>query len=363
MLELLMEEPYCMATTEGEQNGNTPLHLAAKNGHLDAVQLLLQSFDNRNTVNKAGETALYLAVNGDHEECVQALLEAGCDVNIVTTEKSSCLHPVSEKGHTSLAKLLIANGVDMNFQNQHQQAALHLAVKNGHIPLLHTLLESGCDVNVTDHRGQTGLHIAAELGKADIVEMILKTGADLTLQDKQAKTALGVAARGDMVIIVDMIIKAERYFAWKADAGNNETLHDESPLTFKLDHREETRQIRTTIWNLAYKQFKPRDWKRLARHWVFTEEQVSAIEEQWTAGVPKGTIQSCTVAECPLLGLKSYQEHGHRMMLIWLHGTLIARKSTAKELHEGLLSIGNKSAADKIRLESSGNEARKCMVS
>ena len=62
----------------------------------------------------------------------------------------------------------------------------------------------------------------------------------------------------------------------------NEILHNELPLTFKVDHRADTTQIRDTIWNLAYKYFKCNDWKRLAEHWGFTKLQMDAIEEQWT---------------------------------------------------------------------------------
>ncbi|XP_048854956.1 ankyrin repeat and death domain-containing protein 1B isoform X1 [Brienomyrus brachyistius] len=345
MMELLLEEPFSMATMQEDQNGNTPLHLAAKNGHLNAIQLLLQNFDNRNEVNKAGETSLYLAANGAYEDCVQALLEADCDPNIVTTAKNAALHPVAEKGYTSLVKLLTDNGADMNLQNQHLQAPFHLAVKNCHIPVIHTLLKAGCDTDVTDHRGQTALHIAAELGKTDVVEMILKADTDLSLRDKQEKTPLGVAARGNMVIIVDMIIKAERYFAWKkANVEFNETLHNDFPLTFKLDHSAETKQIRATIWNLGYHLLKPNDWKKLAQHWDFTGPQIAAIEEQWT-------------------GLKSYQEHGNRMMLIWLHGVCMTGKNATKELHESLLSTGYTSIADKIRADTNGKETRKCSVS
>ncbi|XP_048098888.1 ankyrin repeat and death domain-containing protein 1B isoform X1 [Alosa alosa] len=344
MLEMLMEDPYNMATTEANENGDTPLHLAAKNGQLEAVQLLLDNFESRDEVNKAGETALYQAADGGHEECVEALLDAGCDLNITSNVKSSPLHPVCERGYTSLAKILIDNGAWTNAQNQHLQAPLHLAVHNSHIPVIHTLLEAGCDPNITEQMGQTALHIAAELGKVDVVEMILKADLDLELKDRQGKTALAVAARADVVIIVDMIIKAERYFHWRrTNAVTNEILHNELPLTFKVDHRADTKQIRDTMWRLAYKCFKRNEWKRLAEYWGFTQQQMAAIEEQWT-------------------GPQSYQEHGNRMLLIWLHGVISTQRSAAKELYEGLLSTGNRKVAEKMRMEAENN-IKKCTIS
>lgn len=64
-----------------------------------------------------------------------------------------------------------------------------------------------------------------------------------------------------------------------------ESLHSESPLTFKLDHSPDTKQVRGIIWDLAYKHLKRNDWKKLAEVWEFTENQVAAIEEQWTGEV------------------------------------------------------------------------------
>ncbi|XP_063050510.1 ankyrin repeat and death domain-containing protein 1B [Engraulis encrasicolus] len=345
MLQMLMEEKYNMATVEPNEDGDTPLHLAAKNGQPEALQLLLDHFDTRDEVNKAGETALFLAADGAHEGCVEALLEAGCDPNISTHVKSSPLHCVCEKGHTSLVKIFCGNGAHLDTRNQHLQAPLHLAARNSHLPVIHALLEAGCDPNVTDHMGQTALHIAAELGKVDVVEMILKADLDLELEDRQGKTALGVAARADAVMVVDMIIKAERYFHWRmTNAVTNEILHNEIPLTFKVDHRGNTKQLRDTMWNLAYKCFKLNDWRRLAEHWGFTEHQMAAIEEQWT-------------------GPKSYQEHGNRMLLIWLHGVISTQRSAAKGLYEGLLSIGNKKLAEKIRMKADVGTKKKCTIS
>ncbi|XP_027134293.1 ankyrin repeat and death domain-containing protein 1A [Larimichthys crocea] len=344
MLQTLMD-PYDMATMKPNKLGDTPLHLAARNGHLDAVQLLLQSFDTRDEVNMNGETALYQAADNGHEGCVRIMLEAGCDPNILTTANCSALHPVSKRGDMSVVQLLLDFKANTDFKNQNLDAPLHLAVRNSHIPTIHSLLKAGCNINITDKRSQTAIHIAAELAKIEVVEMLLKARLDLTLRDRQGKTALGVAVRADEVIIVDMIIKAERYHTWRtANPELNESVHSEYPLTFKLDHRYETKQLRSMAWRLAYELLKPGDWQRLAEYWGFNNEQVSAIKEQWT-------------------GQHSYKEHGNRMLLIWLHGEELAQRSPAKELFQGLILTGNRKAADKIRMEAESASSKSCSIS
>ncbi|XP_037115828.1 ankyrin repeat and death domain-containing protein 1B isoform X1 [Syngnathus acus] len=344
MLEMLMEPYYNMATMKPNKGGDTPLHLAARNGHLDAVHLLLLSFDVRDEVNMDNETALYQAAANAQEQCVLALLEAGCNPNIQTKRKCSALHPVSEQGDASLVRLLLQYKAHTDFQNEDLEVPLHLAVKNSHIPVIHYLLEAGCNLNITNKRFQSAMHLAAELTRIDVVEMLLKTEVDLTLQDRQGKTALGVAARADEVIIVDMIIKAERYNALKKANPGYENVHSEYPLTFKLDHRNETKQIRSITWRLAYELLKAGNWKRLAEHWGFTLEQVSAIESQWT-------------------GQHSYKEHGNRMFLIWLHGAELAGESLLIELYQALVHTGHSRVAEKIRTQSQRVSSKSCRVS
>lgn len=55
-----------------------------------------------------------------------------------------------------------------------------------------------------------------------------------------------------------------------------------------------------------------------------------------TAGVSWGFI---------LPGTKSYREHGHRMLLIWLHGVITAGENPVKGLYEGLVGIGRRDLA------------------
>lgn len=45
---------------------------------------------------------------------------------------------------------------------------------------------------------------------------------------------------------------------------------------------ENAERIRQVLYKLAYKQLQQDEWKRLACNWAFTDEQIKAIEHQYT---------------------------------------------------------------------------------
>ncbi|XP_013768754.1 ankyrin repeat and death domain-containing protein 1A [Pundamilia nyererei] len=273
-------------------------------------------------------TPLHTAADGGHYECVRLLLDSGCNVNAQTNRKMNALHYVAQHGHDREASLLLKAGINVDAINNQHCTPLHLAVFNNHTKVVRLLIDAGSNLNATDIRQQTALHIASEHGWHDLAEMMLISRVSLSLTDKQGKTCLEVAARGNHVVLVDMIIKADRFSKWEKDHGGCEQVR--RPLSFKQDHQPETQHFRSVLWTLATKHLCYGEWKILAQHWDFSEAHIQAIEQQWT-------------------GKKSFKDHGHRMLLIWLHGVLVAGENPTKGLYEGLVEISRTDLAEFIR--------------
>jgi ankyrin repeat protein len=60
-----------------DDNGNTPLMVAAQNGHDEIASTLLAAKADVHAKNKQGQTALDLAIAGGHDDCVRLLKAAG----------------------------------------------------------------------------------------------------------------------------------------------------------------------------------------------------------------------------------------------------------------------------------------------
>ena len=60
-------------------NGDNPIHIAAENGHLEIVKMLVKLHANLDAQNGTGETALHFSVENDHDDVVLLLLDNDAD--------------------------------------------------------------------------------------------------------------------------------------------------------------------------------------------------------------------------------------------------------------------------------------------
>ncbi|XP_029554839.1 caskin-2 isoform X4 [Salmo trutta] len=108
--QLLLSSNMVVALLEGEgldgldsASSNTPLHLAARNGHKDIIRLLLKAGIDINRATKAG-TSLHEAALYGKTEVVHLLLDAGIDVNLCNTYNQTALDNVNQFTTSSASK-------------------------------------------------------------------------------------------------------------------------------------------------------------------------------------------------------------------------------------------------------------------
>lgn len=93
--------------------GNTPLMYACAGGHLDVVEILLQSGANVEDHNENGHTPLMEAASAGYVNVAKVLLENGAGINTHSNEfKESALTLACYKGHLEMVRFLLAAGAD-----------------------------------------------------------------------------------------------------------------------------------------------------------------------------------------------------------------------------------------------------------
>ncbi len=158
-----------------ERNHNTPLHLAALNGHFDIVKYLLKKNANVNSYNKKNQSPLHLAVHNAHSNVVEELIAHGAKLDILDNEGDTPLAWATYKGQLNIAKKLISlNKNSVNMKNIFGNTPLHWAASEGYIEIVHLLIKSGALISSQNNEGQTPLLIAVTRGQVDTVRYLLE---------------------------------------------------------------------------------------------------------------------------------------------------------------------------------------------
>ncbi|EPB80909.1 ankyrin repeat protein [Ancylostoma ceylanicum] len=190
------------------------LHWAAINNRLHVAELLLRRRANVNAVGGVlASTPLHWAARQGHVLMVAFLVTNGAQVEKRDVEGFTPLHVAAQFGATPVVGYLIARGQSVDAPDESRiTPAMWAAAKCPHVDPLQLLITLGADVNKADAAyHNTPLHWAATNGNVTAVNTLLKADCDLSATNRDNETALDIAVRrGDTVLISRMELAARR---------------------------------------------------------------------------------------------------------------------------------------------------------
>lgn len=144
VISLLLMLPATGLYAQGRTS--TPLHWAARHGHLEVVETLIANGADVNAVDVFGRTPLHLAA--PHPVVMEMLIGAGADVDARDQLSNTPLHRAVPQ--VDAVDALIAAGADVTAENTSGNTPLDIAMRYGNsrrsVRVVQRLVEAGAGV-------------------------------------------------------------------------------------------------------------------------------------------------------------------------------------------------------------------------
>ena len=132
------------------EDGMTALHIASKQGNLQAVKAIIESKRiDINLQDDGGWTPLIWATEHKQKHVVDYLLSMGGDALIQDDEENVCLHWSAFSGDIDILSIFMQSALDINCVNKHGDTALHIASRRDNVEAVNLLCSrQDVDLNI-----------------------------------------------------------------------------------------------------------------------------------------------------------------------------------------------------------------------
>lgn len=187
-------------------NKLTALHLAAREGFLNIVELLLNRGADINSTDSLKEIPLHASVK--HPSIVAYLLSKGAQNDFLNNKEQSPLHTAASSECFESVKILVQNGAKATLKDKDQRTPLHYAAAKNNQEIVKYLLDQGAPINDQDVEGETSLHRAVSVGSSEIVKFLINNGAHVEAKNTKRKRPLHLAAVKEETACIEILLNA-----------------------------------------------------------------------------------------------------------------------------------------------------------
>ena len=203
--------------------GDPAINWAAYYGHIEYVDLLLESGASWNVESKHG-TALEVAMKQWNDHLVDYFLEKGAGEVI---EHQELINAFRESENEQLLPMLNEENIDA--KDELGTPLIVLAASKGNANIVDALIEKDADLNAMNRVGQTALSRAAYFGHEQIVVQLIAAGADINLAGEKYKLSpLISASNAGHARIVRQLVEAG------ASIDEQDVMNGFTPLMFAV---------------------------------------------------------------------------------------------------------------------------------
>mmetsp|Transcript_21341 Transcript_21341/g.59261 ORF Transcript_21341/g.59261 Transcript_21341/m.59261 type:complete len:478 (+) Transcript_21341:369-1802(+) len=212
-VQLLLDSGASWDSRAPKENHITALHLAASKGHLPVVMELLDRGALLEDPDNVGMRPLMHAAAHGHSVCVSELLQRSPPADLEAHDergRTAALHAASQ-GFVEVLQVLEAAGANLRARSLAGSTGLLLACRHGHVEVMEWWLSSADrESDIHEPRfssGETPLHAAVRSGSLELARRLLDRGAFLEQQDSRGWTPLSTCAAAGSLPMLQLLLQ------------------------------------------------------------------------------------------------------------------------------------------------------------